>query len=147
MLREFIKLVLLEALDTSINSAIDALPILPGEHGFGPQVDPNDVVDIESIFKQKVKHKVYGIDNRSIKLAIPARIPANEIIPVQDYVFRSGVKRYAEDPPEQLPLVILDNGSYFAQDHTRIAAQIMNGKEQIDVRLLKHVGNGRYERP
>ena len=137
-----------EALSASVEDAIDALPALdPPSPLFGPQVDPHDVVDITSVFRLPVRQRVYGLDKASLRMAVPAKVPASAIAPVQDYVFRSGVRRYAAKAPKELPLVVLDGGEYFAQDHTRIAAQIMNGKDPIDVRLLEHVGSGQYRRP
>lgn len=132
---------------SSVDAIIDALPVLNDEFGFGQNIDPNDVVDIESVFKQKVKIRIYGLRRSDLKMVVKTSIPADDIIPVQAHLFRDGLKRYVSEPPKELPLVILDGGSYFAQDHTRIAAQILKGKNMIDVRLLEHVGRGVYRRP
>jgi hypothetical protein len=138
-----------EALDPSVEDAIDALPALDAGAAASHNGSPDNVVDIRSVFKHGYAPKVFGFYRKSwLKLAVRAKLPAEVLIPVQDYVYRDGIKRYVENPPKELPLVVLSQGKYYAQDHTRICAQIMQGKSTIDVRLIEHVdGDPPYRRP
>lgn len=144
-----------ESLTTELEKKIDELPSVTGEPAefFGKSgADINNVIDIESIFLKPVIRMIFGFPKRSwLKLAVPTRVPVSELYPVQDYVYRDGLKKYVEHPPAQLPLVVKHvDGRLFAQDHTRIAAQIISGKTMIDVRLIEFTGYNHdppYRRP
>ena len=78
---------------------------------------------------------VYAIFNeppkkyqRKIKLSI------DEITPVQPDVNQTGVEWYAKNGFKKLPIVVkINDGRYLALNHTRICAQVFNGKKMIDV--------------
>jgi hypothetical protein len=116
---------------------IDALPKLVGD-GCAPSAD---CVRATDIFSKPVVYAIYGFKRKDLKLAVKASLPVKDIYPVQDFINRDVLKQYVEHPPAELPLVVKHtDGRIFAQEHTRIAAQIMKGATHVTVRLIEYVG-------
>jgi hypothetical protein len=136
----------------NILDIIDALPSLPEEtvsRGFGPNAQRENIVDIGSIFKNASTPVIFGFSRKAfLKLAVKTELPASVLVPVQDYVYRDGLRKYTENAPQELPLVVVKDGVYYVQNHTRVAAQILNGRSEIQVRLVEHIGGkAQYCRP
>ena len=126
------------------DAEVDGRPDLQSD--WGPSIPTN------TVFSHEYIQAIFGFSKRSwLKLAKKTKLPADVIIPTQEHLLRDGLKRYARLAPKELPLVVLFNdprqpkfvGKYFAQDHTRIAVQILKGQKQIDVRLIEYVGESR----
>ena len=87
--------------------------------------------------------EVFGIEKYAygawfpVKNFVPRQINYNEIIPTQHHVSLLWAQRYRTNPPNELARVVFwkQKNQIFAQDHTRIVAQILNGKEMVDVRF------------
>lgn len=112
-----------------IDAKIDALPSA-GESGWGVNIYAKDV------FFNEPKYVVFGLKLSDVKKAKKTIVPANLLIPTQEHLLRDGLKDYVKNTQKELPLVIRRNGEYYVQNHTRVAAQILNGRTNIEVRLL-----------
>ena len=128
------------------DAEVDGRPDLQSD--WGPSIPTN------TVFSHEFVPAIFGFSKISwLKLAKKTKLPVDVIIPTQEHLLRDGLKRYARLAPKELPLVVFYNkqqqpderlvGKYFAQDHTRIAVQILKGQKQIDVRLIEYVGESR----
>jgi hypothetical protein len=106
-------------------------------------------VPSDAVFKNHPVYAVFGLRNSDAKMAKVVELSVHDIIPAQDWLTREGLTHYATHPDFAPPLVVknVENGKYYAQDHHRIAAQILEGKTHVRVRLLEFVGHGQYRAP
>jgi hypothetical protein len=102
-----------------------------------------DYVSVEEVFSHPPVRAIFGFSKkRYLKLAVETKVPAKDIWPTQPQLIRDGLKNYILRPPMELPLVVrYTDGRLFAQDHTRIAAQILRGASMVAVRLIDYTGN------
>lgn len=108
---------------------------------FGPS--SVDFISIREVFSHPPVSVVFGFSKkRYLKMAVPTKVPAKDIWPTQPQLIRQGLKDYIVRPPSELPLVVkYTDGRLFAQDHTRIAAQILRGASMVAVRLIEYTGD------
>ena len=99
-----------------------------------------NLVSVEKFFKKPVVQAIFGFNgyskSRLKKLFTISKLDIKVIEPVQENVYQEGVDYYMDNPPKELPLVILFNNRYFAQNHTRISAQVQKGNKKIDVIII-----------
>lgn len=99
------------------------------------------------VFAHEPVYAIFSFTKRELKTVfIETEIPVASIIPTQDHLIRDGLKRYIRALPSEPPIVVLYNGKYYAQDHTRIAAQIVLGKTSVRVRLTERLRDS-YRKP
>jgi hypothetical protein len=116
---------------------IDALPRLEG-HGCAASAD---CVDIRDIFFKAPVSAVFGFKRKHLKLFVKASIPVKDIVPCQEFINREALKEYVRHPSTELPIVVkYTDGRLFAQNHTRIAAQIMKGATHVTAKLYEYTG-------
>ena len=121
----------------AIMRKIDALPKLEG-HGCAASAD---CVSAEDVFSKPVVHAIYGFKRKHEKLFVKTTVAAKDVYPVQEFLNRDVLKQYVKHPPAELPIVVQHtDGRLFAQNHTRIAAQILKGATHVSVRLIEYTG-------
>lgn len=116
---------------------IDALPKLEGR-GCASSAD---CVPAEAVFSKPFVSAIYGFKRSHSKLFVKASVPVKDIYPVQEFLNRDALKAYVKHMPAELPIVVKHtDGRLFAQNHTRIAAQILKGASHATVRLIEYTG-------
>ena len=140
---------------------VAGLARLPADHPFVENERKagrySDFIDVSSVFSKPPVQALFGTKQSDLKKVRVVEIAVDKLEPTQDFIPAAGLEAYmqpdAKDPTGatlQPPLVIRYQGRYFLQDHTRTAAQIVNGATRVKARLLDldvHNGRASYSKP
>lgn len=102
-------------------------------------------VPVSNFFLNPSVGFVVGLDGARTK-GIKTTLPLSVLEPTQDEVNINFVKKYAKNPPTELPLIIKYDNRFFVMDHTRTAAQIYRGDKNINV-ILVEFDDGKFKKP
>jgi hypothetical protein len=101
-----------------------------------------DCTSTEAVFKHPAANAIFGRKESDVKKALKTKVSVDDLIPTQEHLPKAGLRSYLKKLPKELPLVIRYQGKMYLQDHTRVGAQILLGKKDVDARVLDFDGKG-----